>query len=308
MGHHRRREPQRERQRAVPRRRRNSVAQRAAAGARRRREHLSPPRKSRLHRPRRVRRLHPESLTRHRIRVPIPALRPRRCNRPDDARRPGHYAHRTHAVQRRAHASRLPAGPQGRENRAQLHQRAPGVLRRGPRRLERRVGAPRPTRRHHPRPRRPLQAGAVQLRRSDDGAVRRLDVADAQRHERQAHHHQGGRRRRSHLRRRWQRAIVRRHGVEPSHLRRTHVSQHRRRHLRRPERSAGRRRPCGEELPLRKRRHGRLDRIRRARAISTSPTTCSSAATIASASWAGPVRCGRAPVLTARICSRAITP
>ena len=28
-------------------------------------------------------------------------------------------------------------------------------------------------------------------------------------------------------------AIVRRHGVEPSHLRRAHVSQHRRRHLRR---------------------------------------------------------------------------
>ena len=79
-----------------------------------------------------------------------------------------------------------------------------GLLRRGTRRLERRLGAPRATGRHAPRPCRPLQTGAVQLRRPDDDAVRRLDVANPQRHARQAHHDQGRRRRRSHLRRRRQ--------------------------------------------------------------------------------------------------------
>ena len=56
--------------------------------------------------------------------------RPRRRHRPDHPRRQGQHAHRAHAFQGRPHPSRLPARLQGPENRAQLHQRPPGLLRR----------------------------------------------------------------------------------------------------------------------------------------------------------------------------------
>ena len=229
-------------------------------------------------------------------------------DRRDDSRCQGEDAHRADAIERRPHAPRLPARLPGPADRAELYERSSGVLRRRPRRLERGVGAPRPARRHHPGARRPLQARTVQLRRSDDDAVRRLDVADAEGDERKAHHDQSRRRRRGHLRRRRQCAIVRRDGVELSHLRRPHLSQHRRRHLRRPERGAGRGRSHGEELPLRKRRARASGPSTPAPAISTLRTICSSAATIASASSDGPGLYGPAQAPMALICSKAITP
>ena len=69
------------------------------------------------------------------------------------------------------------------------------LLRLRPRRLERGVGAPRAARRHDLDARRPLQEQPPRLRRRDDDALRRHDVADAQRHARQADYDQGRRRR-----------------------------------------------------------------------------------------------------------------
>ena len=188
-----RREPERVGRRPVPGRRREHLAHRAAARPHRRRESVSNPRAPRLRRARRLRRQHPQPAAGDRVRVPVRAEGSRRHDRTDEPHGEGENAHRARAIARRADAARLSARLSGTAAGAQFHQPAAGLLRRGPRRLERRVGASRATRRHHPHARRSLQIRAAELRRSPHGAVRRHDGAHARRHRRSSHHDRGRR-------------------------------------------------------------------------------------------------------------------
>ena len=138
-------------------------------------------REPRLHGPRRICRQHSESAAGHGIRVPVPADRSGRRDRPDRAHRPGEDTQRAAAFAGRPHAARLPAGLSGPAPGAELHQPPAGLLRRGAGRLERRLGTAGPAGRYDPDACRTLQARAAELRRSDDDALRRHDVADAER-------------------------------------------------------------------------------------------------------------------------------
>ena len=99
------------------------------------------------------------------IRVPVPADRSGRDERPDRADRAGEDAQRAAALQGRAHAARLPAGLSGPAPGTELHEPLAGLLRRGAGRLERRLGTAGAAGRHDPDACRPLQARAAELRR-----------------------------------------------------------------------------------------------------------------------------------------------
>ncbi len=101
-----------------------------------------------------------------------------------------------------SHAARLPPRLSGPAPGAQLHKPLAGLLRRGPGRLERRLGTAGEAGRYDPDACRPLQARAAELRGPDDDALRWHDVADVEGDAREADHDQGGRRRRGDLRRR----------------------------------------------------------------------------------------------------------
>ena len=196
-------------------------------------------------------------------RVPLRPRRSRRRRRGADRDRARPDARRAATVHGRPHAPRLSARSPGAERGAQLHQPAARLLRRRARRLERRARAAGAARRHHRRARRTVPAGAAELRRSADGAVRRDVRPDARRHRRLADHDHGRRRWRGGLRRRRQPRALRRDGHAPSHLRRSDDPQHRRRHAGRPQGRDRCRGADGQELPVRAGRLRRLDRVRR---------------------------------------------
>ena len=86
----------------------------AAAGADRRRECLPAARESRLHGPRRICRQHPESAAGDGIRMPVPADRSGRGERPDRADRQGEDTHASRSLPRQGRTLHVyPAGLSG---------------------------------------------------------------------------------------------------------------------------------------------------------------------------------------------------
>ncbi len=199
--------------------------------------------------------------------------------------RDGAHATRAEAGRRRPDVSRLSAGIQGTEARAVVRRAdvrvQPDVLRH---RLGDRRPSARQAGRHHSRARRPLQVQPARIHersgRQSHGAARRHVLPDRRRHGGSTDRDQGRGRRRGDLRRRRQLRAVRRQGRRLHLFRRADVPEQRLRDL---GGHAVHRRLEGadrEALPLRGRRRPASSRTTPAPAISTSPTTTSSAATI----------------------------